>query len=72
MIWNVATCVVTPGTSVASRNRTSTRLRPRNRKRSSAYAVPAPMRMVPEMAAPKMSAVLKNASAMPPLVNAST
>ncbi len=66
MSWNVATWVVTAGTSAASRNPAITRRRKRNRKRSIAYAVIEPMMTVPVIEMARMMAVLVNARSMCP------
>ena len=70
--WNVATCVVTPGTRVASRKSPTTAFLNRNSNRSMAYAVIAPMITVPVIENSRMIVVLTNPRAMRPLVNAVT
>ena len=71
-IWKVATWVVTPGTSVATRNRATTSFRKRKVKRSIAYAAIEPMMTVPVMAKSRMNAVFPNAASIWPSWNAVT
>ena len=68
----MATWVVTPGTSVASRNSASTSFLNRKWNRSSAYAVIVPMMIVPITDATRMIVVLTNARAMSASWNAVT
>ncbi|MNH45388.1 hypothetical protein D3C79_1078130 [compost metagenome] len=60
MIWNVDTCVVTPGMSVASKNAPSMRLLPLNLKRFKIYAIMEPVNVAPMMEISKIKAVFKN------------
>src|SRR5690349_12690316 len=69
-IWYVATWVVTPGTSAATRNRPRTRRLKGNVKRLIAYAARVPTATVPVSDTARMTVVFQNPRSMFPPVQA--